>query len=97
MTSNCGIIRTEKEGVILPNEARKRIEEDFKPILPPDDIVCKNCSFRKADLKHDGKVIVHGYKNGYCKIYDETIGGKPNEILFENAKCKYYTKDDESG
>lgn len=77
------------------NEARRRIEEDFNPVLPPDDIICKDCAFRKSDIKRGGKVVVHGYKNAYCEIYDNTIGGKPNEILFENAKCKYYMKDDE--
>lgn len=79
------------------NPARKRLEEDFAPILPPDNIVCKDCAFRKGDVKRGGKVVVHGYKNAYCEIYDNTIGGKPNEILFNNAKCKYYMKDDESG
>lgn len=78
------------------NAAQKRIEEDFNPILPPDDIICKDCAFRKADLKLDGKVIVHGYKNAYCEIFDNTVGGKPNDILFDNAKCKYYMKDEES-
>lgn len=76
------------------NEARKRIEEDFAPKFPKDDILCKDCVFRKPDLKENGKVIVAGYKNGYCKVYTPEIRGKPNDILFNNGNCKYYMKDE---
>lgn len=75
-------------------EAEKRLNDDFQPTFPDDDIVCKDCVFRKPDLKENGKVIVKGYKNGYCKVYTKEITGKPNEILFENKECKYYMKDD---
>ena len=75
------------------NEAQKRLNEDFAPTFPDDDIVCKDCVFRKPDLVIDGKVITKGYKNGYCKVYTQDIRGKPNEVLFEKAKCKYYRKD----
>lgn len=76
------------------NEVRKRIEEDFSPTFPDDDIKCKDCVFRKPDLVIEGKTIVKGYKNGYCKVYTEDIRGKPNEVLFKNANCKHYRKDD---
>lgn len=76
--------------------ARMRIEKDFEPTFPGDDIKCKDCVFRKVDLIRDGKVIVKGYKNGYCKVYTPEISnGKPNEILFKNADCEYYMKDAE--
>lgn len=78
------------------NAAQERIEDDFKPTFPADDIVCKDCVFRKLDLKDEnGNVIVKGYKNGYCEVYDKKTSGKPNEILFNNANCKYYMKEDE--
>lgn len=76
------------------NEAKNRIESDFAPTFPDDNIKCKDCVHRKADLTVDGKTVVQGYKNAYCKIYTKTIAAKPNKILFENANCKYYTKDD---
>lgn len=77
------------------NAAQRRLNDDFRPTFPDDDIICKDCVFRKPDLVENGKVIVKGYKNGYCKVYaTEICNGKPNEILFENAKCKFYMKDD---
>lgn len=77
------------------NDAWKRINEDFAPTFPADDIKCKDCVFRKPDLVQDGKVIVKGYKNGYCKVYTPEISnGKPNDILFEKADCEYYQKDE---
>ena len=71
--------------------AKKRMEEGFAPTLPADDIVCKTCTFRKPDFAVDGKVILCGYKNGYCDVYAE---GKPNAILFENADCEYYEAEE---
>ena len=77
------------------NEAEKRLNDDFQPAFPGDGIMCKDCVFRKSDLVENGKVIVKGYKNGYCKVYTKDISnGKPNEVLFENRECKYYMKDD---
>ena len=32
------------------NEAEKRLNYDFQPTFPGDDIMCKDCVFRKADL-----------------------------------------------
>lgn len=75
-------------------EAEKRLNDDFQPTFPNDDIACKDCVFRKPDLVENGKVIVKGYKNGYCKVYTKNISkGKPNEILFDNKECKYHMKD----
>lgn len=74
------------------NHAKKRMNEDFSPTLPADNIVCHDCMFRKQDLVIDGKVVVNGYKNGYCDIY---TSGKPNAILFANADCEYYEAEEE--
>lgn len=77
------------------NDARKRIEEDFAPLFPVDDIKCKDCAFRKPDLVQNDRIIVKGYKNGYCKVYTPEISkGKPNDILFQSANCKYYAKEE---
>ena len=77
------------------NEAEKRLNDDFQPMFPDDNIICKDCVFRKFDIVENGKVIVKGYKNGYCKVYTKDISnGKPYEILFDKGKCEYYMKDD---
>lgn len=73
------------------NAAQKRIEEDFEPIFPGDDIKCRDCVFKLDPI---GKY--ERYTNGYCKVYTPEISsGKPNDILFDNADCKYYRKDEE--
>lgn len=77
------------------NDAQKRLTDDFQPTFADDNIVCKDCVFRKPDLVENGKVIVKGYKNGYCKVYAKDISnGKPNSILFNGADCEFYMKDD---
>lgn len=72
--------------------AAERIAEDFSPDTPVDDIVCKDCTFRKRDLVVNGKTVVKGYKNGYCQIYSSDKG-KPNSVLFSNSDCEYYEKE----
>lgn len=74
------------------NHAAKRILEDFDPVLPDDDIICKDCVFRKPDLVINGRTVVKCYKNGYCLIY-EGGKGKPNDILFNGGDCEYYEKE----
>ena len=61
-------------------------DDDMSPVFPSDEIVCKDCIFRMG-----GKI---GYKNSRCDIFPR---GKPNEILFRNAKCGYYQKEQASG
>ena len=61
-----------------------RVDEDLSAVFPSDKIRCKTCVFRKRG--------VIGFKNGYCDVYREPPG-KPNNILFDGAKCEHYTKD----
>lgn len=70
----------------MRNYAKERIEDDFNPTFPSDNIICKDCEFRKRGII--------GFKNGYCQVYEPGIAGKPNAILFENASCKYYLKEE---
>lgn len=61
------------------NYAKERISDDMSPVFPGNDIVCKDCMFRKSGII--------GYKNAYCEIYPR---GKPNEILFKSAGCQWH-------
>ena len=70
----------------MRNYAKERIEDDFNPTFPSDNIICKDCEFRKRGII--------GFKNAYCQIYEPDIADKPYEILFENAGCKYYLKEE---
>ena len=58
--------------------AEKRVSSDMSLTFPGKNIVCKNCMYARPG--------VLGYRNSYCEMYQR---GKPNDILFENAKCKY--------
>ena len=69
----------------MRNYAKERIEDDFNPTFPSDNIICKDCEFRKRGII--------GFKNSYCQIYEPGVARKPHEILFENASCKYYLKE----
>lgn len=62
--------------------AQKRISDDFNPVSPGNDIMCRKCIFKKAG--------VIGYKNGYCDAYPD---GKPNGILFNRDPCNFYTEE----
>lgn len=78
------------------NAAQKRIEEDFAPVFPDDNIKCRDCVFRKPDLVIDGKVVIKNHTHGYCKVYTPKISnGKPYEVLWKHGDCKYYRKDEE--
>ena len=62
-----------------------------------DEIVCKDCAFRdKTVVKLDGVEIPVGVTKGFCKIYEKPpkTNGKPINVLFQNADCKYYRKDE---
>lgn len=70
------------------NDAQKRVQDDFEPTFPGDDIICKDCEFRLRRNRVD-------FKNGYCKVYTPEISrGKPNGILFKGEKCEYYMKEE---
>ena len=58
--------------------AESKFSEDMEPTFPNEKIDCNGCMFRKAGTL--------GYKNAYCEMYPR---GKPNDILFKNAKCEY--------
>lgn len=61
-------------------------------------IVCKDCVFRdKRTITIDDRIIPVGITKSFCKIYEKPpkTNGKPLDILFQNAECKYYMKDTE--
>lgn len=70
------------------NPAQERIQDDFAPVFPNNDIACKDCEFKKAGLI--------GFKDLYCQIYSPDLASKPNDILFKNGKCKYYMKEEDA-
>lgn len=69
------------------NHARIRIEDDFAPVFPSNDIICKDCVFKDAGIM--------GFKNANCQVYTPEIADKPLDILFKDAKCKYYMKEED--
>lgn len=73
-------------------------QREFSPMHceSPDanEIFCRDCSFRDKttiDLG-DGEIPV-GVTKAYCDIYIEP-NSKPNKILFQQAPCDFYVKDE---
>lgn len=56
------------------------------PIMKPpsNESLCKTCRYRYPDP--------YGWRNGNCFKYKKEKG-KPNDILFNGAKCIYYRID----
>lgn len=70
-------------------------KKEFDPIMgqhpDKDKIQCATCKNR-LQIIIAGKDI--GPANAYCKHYqEEKTEGKPVDVLFENATCKFYEKD----
>lgn len=73
------------------NEKPRWHDEMMQTVTPSDDIICKTCLFRLADVEVAGTTIKrHTYGN--CKIF-ETPEMKPDEVLWEGAECEYYEKE----
>lgn len=57
-------------------------------------IVCKDCIYRdKTTFEFEGKIYDAGSTKCRCLMYSDHAG-KPSEILFMNAPCKFYAKDE---
>lgn len=60
----------------------------------PDEekIVCKDCRFRKEDVKV-GEQTLSGATYGMCKVFQY----KPVEVLLYGAMCDYYLSENDAG
>jgi hypothetical protein len=67
--------------------------EEWIVQVPKDDIICKYCMFRKPDQKA-GSAILKGHIYGACELFPN---GKPNGILFNDAKCGYFVDERDDG
>lgn len=75
--------------------AKDRINGPVGFSLPPDEIVCRTCRWRFPDLMSGDRVVVAGYKNGYCDIYTKAeTGGKPGDILFHHGRCEFHEEEE---
>lgn len=78
-------------------------EERWTPITGtfPDEktILCKDCRFRdKTEVDLFGKLMKVGITRDTCDKYTgyntpDGTGYKPHDVLFNNADCLYYEKD----
>ena len=74
--------------------AEKREQEPLKGVFPnPKKIKCKDCVFRdKGQMELGGKAIEYGVTKDQCEIFQKP-NYKYHEILFQNANCEFYVKD----
>lgn len=59
-------------------------------------IQCKDCFNRdRTEIEVNGKVLKVGISKAFCNAYPPPpdSNGKPIDILFQNAKCKFYAKE----
>lgn len=76
----------------------KRELDPMKAAWPdPDKIKCRDCFNRdKTEVKLGGKVVKCGITKSFCNAYPPPpdSNGKPLEVLFQNADCRFYAKDE---
>lgn len=73
------------------------MSRELDPIKPqvPDakKILCMDCEHRdKTVLSINGKVLPVGATKMYCAQYRSGTG-KPYDVLFKNAECERYKKE----
>ena len=70
-------------------------EQPIKATWPnPKKVCCKDCIFRdKTVVDMYGEIKAVGVTRSTCDIYTRQNGTKPNAILFQNEKCRFYKKD----
>lgn len=76
--------------------AEKREFSPMKATHPdPNRIQCKDCVNRDRTMVKlpSGKVIPSGITKDFCVVYSIQDNGKPYEVLFQNAECRYYVKE----
>lgn len=80
------------------SEKRNFNDEPMKGTFPdPKEIKCKDCAFRDKTVVKLGEKVLHvGVTKAFCKIYEKPpkTNGKPSAVLFQNADCKYYQKEE---
>lgn len=74
---------------------------EFDPIKmaspDPEKIVCRDCVYRDMDEIDLGDVVIKtGITKGFCDAFPEggVTNGKPLDVLFQNAKCPEYERDE---
>lgn len=69
----------------------------MRGIFPdPEKIKCRDCFNRdRTEVKILGKMKKVGITKAFCAAYPEPPDsrGKPSEVLFQNADCRFYVKD----
>lgn len=75
---------------------KKREFSPMKGEMPnPNEIFCRDCIFRdKTIIDLDSKIIPVGITKDFCDIF-VSPNSKPSDILFQQAPCDYWVKDED--
>lgn len=75
----------------------KREFDPIKGTWPnPNTVKCRDCVHRDKTIVMIGeRNVAVGVTRSFCGVYTKEVNGKPHEILFQNADCDYYMKDDD--
>ena len=83
--------------------AKQDERREFSPMVGtwPDakKIRCRDCFLRdKTEVVIDGKRYKPGITKAFCAAYlpPPDSNGKPHDVLFRNADCKYYVPEEKA-
>lgn len=63
----------------------------------PDKIRCRDCLYRDQDeLELDGETIKVGITRDTCMMFNRPGNWKPTAVLFQNADCLLYERDEDA-
>ena len=68
-------------------------EEIFSVHPEQEKILCKDCVFRKPDVKLKNSTL-YGATNAFCEVYPDG-SGKPSEVIWDGAPCEYHVSEEE--
>lgn len=76
----------------------KNKKREFSPMkcqmADPNEIFCRDCAFRdKTEIKVGGDTIKVGITKAQCDVYVYP-NKKPSAVLFQEAPCDYWVKDE---
>ena len=63
----------------------------------PEKVRCRNCLYRdQTTVNAGGKKIPVGVTRGTCLVFNKPGNRKPMTVLFDNADCPMYEKDEDA-
>lgn len=70
-----------------------RMEEQNYGIVFASNKACQTCLFAQGEVNWNGRTLDLTPDKDFCLVYEpDNSDGKPDDVSFEGAPCKYYEK-----